>query len=356
MAPKRQQKKIPGDSAPALKLRKALGGTVTPENVMQADHVVRQKAFGAVGYFAKQNPIHPLAKEWSDAKGTEQKRAVMCKYVMEAGEGKLVARNVHSVEETKQEDAAGRWLYKSQIRDILKDDKLTDLVVSELTPMESDCAAANAAGYKLYWYSEKVWLSSIMRKKKAEVENSCDVDRNTFHAVSAAIDAELTSGSANVVLTRPAPGGKRWKAVAKVEQTETAENNSNPDQAKIEAELAECDKIFNAARKLIVKMSMELRKCSLVIMHLNTKKPWGPKVAKNIDEGSNVQKTALADLQRKLSECQFNMDNHGVIENSTTEQWSIAARELDTFRINTESAYKSFVKNVLGDFIKYCGK
>ena len=59
----------------------------------------------------------------------------MCKYVMEAGEGKLVARNVHSVEETKQEDAAGRWLYKSQIRDILKDDTLTDLVVSELTSL-----------------------------------------------------------------------------------------------------------------------------------------------------------------------------------------------------------------------------
>jgi hypothetical protein len=171
--------------------------------------------------------------------------------------------------------------------------------------------------------------------------------------VSAAIDAELTSGSANVVLTRPAPGGKRWKAVAKVEQTETAENNSNPDQAKIEAALAECDKIFNAAKKLIFKMSMELGKCSLVIMHLNTKQPWGPKVAKDIDEGSNAQKTALADLQRKLSECQFNIDNHGVIENSTTEQWSIAARELDTFRINTESAYKFFVKNVLGDFIKH---
>ena len=53
----------------------------------------------------------------------------MAKYAIEAGKGNLSAANVNKIENIHKEKELPAWKYRSQVVDILKDEKLADMLL-----------------------------------------------------------------------------------------------------------------------------------------------------------------------------------------------------------------------------------
>ena len=68
---------------------------------------VRKNLSNAMKYFCKHNPDHEISREHNSAGDDQQRRAVMARYVVDAGEGKLAVKPELSVEKLDQQKSTG---------------------------------------------------------------------------------------------------------------------------------------------------------------------------------------------------------------------------------------------------------
>ena len=103
----------------------------------------------------KTNADHSLAAEMRAAKTDHDRRCTLAKYAIEAGKGNLSAVNVNKIENIQKEKELSARKYRSQVVDILKDEKLADMLLKDCpTDVPKNKEAADA-GYLLYYWTEE---------------------------------------------------------------------------------------------------------------------------------------------------------------------------------------------------------
>ena len=162
MAPK--EIKIEGDSAAAKEARIIIAGSnreLDGDAIKSLPAAVRQRVQSAMMSFSNNNPANPLATAYNGASGHDQKRQILARYTIEAGEGKLSAKTMTRVEASVADKGKGQWLHLVEIKNRVGDLELATDIAADCESQTSTVPKQAAKGNKQYWYIEKKALNSV---------------------------------------------------------------------------------------------------------------------------------------------------------------------------------------------------
>ena len=116
---------------------------------------------------------------------------------------------------------------------------------------------------------------------------------------------------------------------------------------------------FDAGRKaaeaLLGRMSTELQKVSLIEMRLATRTGWGETAIKFVREGTDKQLAIAAKFQGVINAAIVFLDVNPSPSVANKQEYVDWAVKLESEASTVEAGYKTFVREVLGDFIKLAG-
>ena len=339
------------------------GAVIDSSGIKSLDHAVRTRGFSALMSHGKNDPV--WASDLAAAKTHEQKRALLAKFCLAAGDGTLAAKNTTSVSVKTKKLGEWLWLTEAQIASptYLNDPTTTALVIKDLDSQPSRFPSAAAAGVLEYHYWFEYKVSDETHEKKSEVERTCDISEQDYSVATMAMDTVAD----NIMGVTPTPtaihvssgieplalgDGEVEEAPKKKKRggTTLVTKNLTPD----EQEVKELEDSYEAAKTALLgvhgKIKKELMDVCLIEERLRLKAGWGEAACTTIREGAEAQRKIADELYARYVEACLLGDDASYADEK--EKFEALKKLMVTETEKATASYDIFVSVTIGDFCK----
>ena len=168
-------KLLAGDSKAASEARSKLGEKgVTADTILNLDPAVRKRLNSAIANFKNKNAYHPIAKDYTLAEDDKGRRAVMARYILDAGEGKLSVTHTVKVINSKKDKTGWMWLHLDEVAKEVGSHSLAELMVHDMDDRESEYTECRKKGLKQYHFFRKVKETETGVDESTELKQKID--------------------------------------------------------------------------------------------------------------------------------------------------------------------------------------
>ena len=284
-----------------------LGEALTSDVLAKLLAAIRTKANNALHYFMKEYPDHDISMEYNNALDNEARRDALCRYAIDAGQGKLSITQSTSVVNSQVRNANSGWKHESEVAGLVHCKDLAKMICTDLARnpdlvRDSEYPTARAAGLKQYWYTARAYDSSLAVHQSATVEGR--VDNLAPDAYVWVRDDMLSLGDGLIngeVNNKRAADGAPSSSGAKhrrlpdgpVPSPIADETDEARAAKKFEAECNEITTRFTdhklSCEKMHDRIAKELGQSSKVISRIRPKPCWGDTCATHIQTETDAQ-------------------------------------------------------------------
>ena len=376
-----------GDSKSAQKVRDAItetGAAITGETIGTIPPDLRRKAFGALRYFTQKFPSHEMSKEFGGAETDAAKRDIVARYLVDAKNGTLQAKNSTTVSHAKANEDAKNWFHMPELaKEMGGDETLAELVSKSLPSRKSEYKEAAARGWLQYKFIRKTEIEKGTIENKAEISVTADIDELQYEVIKADMDMQLGDGPTVDLATAaesvvPSVLKQEQLLAAKDEQVEPATAaekkraakangggktpgkrrrldppNLTEEEESLKQIRASFDDARDEAKKLLVRINSELDRVALAEARLMKKEGWGESAVKFIQAGTATQKTLAMEFSQVINKVVLFTDEHEQADEDNKAEFIKMVENTSKEHVKFEAAYKADVNKVLGEFAKY---